>query len=226
MNNFTLIKVVIPWHIRLYSRFAAMHDNRVLFRQFKLDLHLDKLEKEKISYKLPSTYPISTNELTRLYNVRDRIIIKIHHDDYSKKQIAIDNDIKKLEDEHALLQNRLAFEKEDLSKLRIKKQSTTDSNDIIALESRISKAESAIQNTESTIKKCETQTAELIRTRKKNLSNWAKQIAFIEKTVELSVESYIKNATKKIETTYGFTEFVHAIGRYDEEMQILTKGEY
>lgn len=228
MDNYTFsqIEVVVPWYTRFYSRLVAKHDNRALYRQFRLDLHLDKLEKENIGYKLPQAYPIATNEITRLYIVRDRMIIKIHHDNYSKKQAAIDNRIKELEDEHVLLKNRLTFEKEDLSKLRTKKHSTSDSGDVIALESRISKAESTLRNTETAIKNCETQVANLMHTRKDNLANWAKQIAFIEKTIEISIGKYVKRATKKIESKYGFTNYTHAVGQYDKEMQVLVKGEY
>ena len=218
--------VVIHWYIRQRSWFVSKHDNRALYKQFTMDQHLDKLEKENISYHLPKSYPIVTNEITRLCNIRDRILIKIHHDEYSKKQIAIDNRIKELESEHELLKNRRKSEKDDCDKLQNKIRSTNDSNNYIALESRISKAESTLKNTDAAIKNCEDQVKILLHTKKDNLTNWNKQIAIVEKTIEMAISNYIKRATNKIESVYGFTEFTHFVEKYDLEMQKTIKGEY
>lgn len=224
--SFTPIVVVIHWYIRLRSWFVAHHDNRALYKQFTMDQHLDKLKKENISYNLPKSYPIVTNEITRYYHIRDRILMKIHHDEYASKQIAIDNRLKELESEHALLKDRRRIEKDYLDKLRSKKRQTKDSLNYIALESRISKAISTLNNTDHAIKNCENQVSNLIHTKKDNLTTWNKQIAITEKTIEMAIGLYIKRATKKIELVYGFTEFAHEVAGYDAEMQKTIKGEY
>lgn len=224
--KFIVIQTVVGWHHRFHSWLIAIHDNRALYKQFTIDQHLDKMEKENIGYKLPKSYPVITNEITRLYNIRDRIIIDMHHNKFASKQIAIDNRLKELENEHELLKNRRKAEKEDLDKLRQRKRSTSDSSNIIALESRISKAESTVNNTDSVIKNCENQVANLLHTKKDNLVNWRKQITDVEKTLEVVIGNYIKRATRKIESVYGFTEFTHYVAKYDAEMEKTVEGEY
>jgi hypothetical protein len=218
--------VVIHWYTKLHARLAAFHDKHVLYKQFTSDQHLDKLESENIGYHLPKSYPIVTNEIERLYQIRDKILIKHHHNDFKERQTAIDNRLKELENEHELLKNRRVAEKESLDELKAKKRSEKDPNNIIALESRISKAMTTLNNTDAAIKHCENQTSALVHAKKDNLDNWGKQVAMIEKTIEMEIGNYIKKATARNESAYGFTEFTHFVGKYDEEMQKIIKGEY
>ena len=218
--------IVIHWYIRLGYWLVAKRDNRVLYKQFTTDLHLDKLKKEDISYVLPEKYLVSTNKIGHLYNVRDEILIKIHHREYVDKQNAIDNRIKELESEHVLLKDRRVDEKDHYDKLRKKLKSIKNSEDLIAMQSRVSQAHAKLKNTDAAIKKCENQVSELVRTKKLNYTNWGKQIKLVEKTVENAIAKYTKSATKSIELKYGFTSFVHDVAKYDNDLKKIINGDY
>ncbi len=224
--KFKQIDVVIHWYTRVRSWFVAKRDNRILYKQFSTDLHLDKLEKEDISFVLPESYLIVTNEIKKLYNVRDEILVKLHHKEYVDKQVGIDNKVKELEKEHELLKTYRISEKNDYNKLYAKLKSTKNSEDYIALESRVSQAYSKLKNTDSAIKNCEDQVSMLIKAKKTNYTDWNKQIELVEKAVDDAIVKYIDRSTKKIGLHYGFTTFKYQVAKYDKELEKIINGEY
>lgn len=224
--TYTPIDVVIHWYTRFRSWLVSKRDNRALYKQFSTELHLDKLEKEDISYVLPETYLIVTNEIKQLYNVRDEILIKMHHKDYVKKQAAIDDKLKELESEHELLKTHRTEERVNYDKLRNKLKNIKNSEDHIALESRVSQAHTKLINTDAAIKNNEKRVSELIHAKKLNYDNWGKQIKLVEKVIDDAIVKYIKRSTKKIELSYGFTAFTYETADYDDEMKKIVKGEY
>lgn len=228
MDNYTFepIDVVIHWYTRICSWLVAKRDNRILFKQFSTDLHLDKLEKEDISFVLPESYLITTNEIKKLYNVRDEILVKLHHKEYINKQIGIDKKIKELEKEHELLKTHRVDEKNDHKRLSAKLKNTKNSEDYIALESRVSQAYSRLKNTDAAIKNCEDYVSSLIKTKKANYSSWGKQIELVEKAVDDAIVKYIDRSTKKIGLRYGFTVFKYQVAKYDKELEKVIKGEF
>lgn len=223
---FTPTEIALHWRVRLHGWLAARHDNHALYQQFVTDLHLKELEQDKIGYHLPKSYLIVTSEIARFYHVRDKILLRIHHKDFAKKQAAIDDELNRLAEERTELKAYRAQEKTDLDRLRLKLKSIKQNDDRIAMESRIAKAESKLRNTDESIKECENRLARLEQTKRDNLTRWHKQVSSIEKTIELSVSDYLKAATSKIETVYGFTEFTHEIAKYDSEMLKTINGEY
>lgn len=224
--TYSPIAIVIHWYIRLRNWLVSKRDNRSLYKQFTTDLHLDKLEKEEISFKLPEKYPIVTSEIKHLYNVRDEIIIKLHDKDYTKKQIAIDNRIKEYEGEYELLRARRIEEKQNYDKLRAKLRATKNSEDIIALQTRVNVASTKLDNTDAAIESCKNHVSELLRTRKMNLENWTKQVKLVEKTIDDAIIKYIERSTKKIKLSYGFTDFTYEEYGYENELQKIVRGEY
>ena len=222
-----LTEIVIHWYIRLHNWLTAKRDKRVLYKQFKSDLHLDKLQQENISFSLPKSYPINVNEIEYLYNVCDRILEQIHQDTYVKKQKAIDVETARLITDQSTYKERRVIEKKEVDRLRAKQNrpNMTD-DDAIALESSISKAESALKNTDSTIAHCKDQIEQLALTKKANVKTWQKQVKNLEKVVEATIGRYVKNATRKIEKTYGFTNFTHDVKKYDTKQLEMIKGDY
>ena len=227
LYTFTPTAVVIHWYIRLHSWLTAMRDRRVLCKQFKTTLHLEKLQKENLSFELPKSYPVATNEITYLYNIRDRILSKIHENDYVTKQTAIDNRIDVLKTEYDALKKHRISKKHDLDRIHAKqKNPNLTPDDSIALESSFATASTALDNTDTAIKNCKDQTDRLVRTKKSNVKNWQKQIDELEKVIENAIGRYVKNATRKIELSYGFTNYTHPVGKYSDRVQSFLNGEY
>lgn len=228
MEDYTFepIDVVIHWYTRVRSWFVAKRDNRILFKQFSTDLHLDKLEKEDISFVLPESYLITTNEIKKLYNVRDEILVKLHHKEYVNKQTKTDNKIKELEKEHELLKTYRVSEKNDYNKLYAKLKSIKNSEDRIALETRVSQAYSKLRNTDAAIKNCENRVSLLVKTRKTNYGNWGKQIELVEKAIDDAIVKYIDRSTRKIGLHYGFTTYRYSVANYDKELEKIINGDY
>lgn len=223
--SFNLKPITIKKRTRFYGWLLAFHDRRALLTQFKNDLHIEKLENENIGYKLPESYLVTTNEISRLYDVRDKII-NIYHKEYVEKQKEIDDRVKEIEKEHEDLKINRLDERKELNSLRGKLRTIRSSDDHIAMEARIAKAEAKLDNTDAAIKNCESQVGELLQEKKMNLANWKKQVKDIEKSVEMVIKNYIKRATSKIEIKYGFTNFIHAVAKYDEGITKIVEGEY
>lgn len=209
---------------RVKKFFIINHDNRALYRQFKSNFHLDKLEAVNISYHLPKKYLVETNEVTYFYNMRDKVLTRVYRNEYAKIQSNIDEAVKEQEKEHSFLKDQREKEKKELTKLRNKKASHSD--DVIALEALTSEAEARLDNTNKAIKDCENKISNLIRTRKDNLARWRSQVKILEKNTEITINNYTKMATRSIESKYGFTNFVHDIAKYDNDMQKVIKGDY
>ena len=224
--SFTQIDIVVHWYTRMRSWFISKRDNRILYRQFSTELHLDKLEKENISFVLPESYLIITNEIKQLYNVRDEILIKMHHKEYAAKQIAIDDKIEKLKTEHDTLKLHRIDEKKYYDRVFAKLKTIKHSGDYIALETQVSQARSKYKNTDSAIKHCENQITSLIRTKKANFDNWSKQIELVEKAIDDIIVKYINRATKKIGLHYGFTTFKYNVEDYNNKLKKIINGDY
>lgn len=211
---------------RLHAYLAAIHDNRAMRKQFVNDLHLEKLEQSDIGFHLPKSYPIATNEINRIYQVRDKIVLREHRKAYAPKQSKIDDLLNEKETEHESLKNNRIAEQKELDELRAKLKNSKQSDDYIALESRVHKATAKVKNTDAAIAACKNEITHLKETKNDNLVDWNNQIKSIEKTIEMGVGSYVKRSTRHIESDYGFTEFTHIINRYDEETIKKVKGEY
>lgn len=221
-----LIDIVVHWYIRFHSWIMAKRDKRVLLKQFKTDLHLEKMQQENISFTLPKSYPINANEIDYIYNVRDRILNRLHHDNYATKQKAIDKEVAHLKDNLETYKNRRIMEKRELERLIAKRKKNLTDDDSIALESNIASAASALQNTDATVNRCKEQIEELADTKKANIKTWQKQVNNLERTIEATIGRYIKNATRKIELTYGYTNYTHQVKKYDVKQLEIIKGGY
>lgn len=224
--SFKPIDVVIHWYTRFRSWLVSKRDNRILYKQFASDFHLEKMEKEDVGFILPDSYLIETSEIKQLYNVRDEILVKLHDKEYVDKQSSIDKRIKELEKEHESLKSYRVIEKNDYSKLSTKLNKIKNSEDYIALESRVSQAYSKLKNTEALIENCENNVASLIKLKKTNYTNWDKQIELVEKTIDDSIVKYINRSTKKIGLHYGFTKFKYKVANYDDKLKSIINGEY
>lgn len=221
-----LIDIVVHWYIRLHSWIMAKRDKRVLLKQFKTDLHLDKMQRENISFTLPQSYLINANEIDYLYNVRDRILDRLHHDNFVSKQKAIDKETAHLKTDSETYKKRRIMEKKELERQIAKQKKDLTDDDSIALESSIASATAALQNTDSAINRCKEQIEELARIKKANIKTWQKQVKNLEKVVEATIGRYIKRATRKIELTYGYTSFTHQVKKYDAKQLEIIKGDY
>lgn len=218
--------VALTWWSKLYSWYISIHDNRALYTQFVTDLHLEGKDEDKKSYYLPKKYPIVTSELKRLYAQRDKSILKIYPNGYSDKQVAIDKRLADIKNDRALLVRHAANEEKDMAELKGIYSHEKSPASRIACKANIEKVKSSIRNTELKIKNLDNEELELQLVKKNNKENWKNQIVDIEKTIELEINKYIKRSTKKIETKYGFTDFVHDIAKYDEDLVKKVKGEY
>lgn len=219
-------EIQITWRAKLHSNLAAWHDNKALYKQFINDQHLEKVKDSEIGYYLPKSYLIITDEVKRYYSIREKELLRMHRKEYASKQTEIDKRTSELENEHEMLKTNRVKEKNDLDALKAKLKSAKIDDDRIAIESRISQAESKLRNTDVAIKNCENEVSALAKTKKKNLVAWDNQVKTVEKVVEIAIGDYIKKATKRIELVYGFTNYTHQIAKYDNEILKKVKGEY
>ena len=228
METYTYVpkEIQITWRAKLHSNLAAWHDNKALYKQFINDQHLEKVKDSEIGYYLPKSYLIITDEVKRYYSIREKELLRMHRKEYASKQTEIDKRTSELENEHAMLKTNRVKEKNDLDALKTKLKSAKIDDDRIAIESRISQAESKLRNTDVAIKNCENEVSSLVKTKKKNLVAWDNQVKTVEKVVEIAIGDYIKKATKRIELVYGFTNYTHQIAKYDNEVLKKVKGEY
>lgn len=222
-NTFKYKQIQLHWRVRLRSWLISHHDGRALLKQFESELHLNELGNKSVK---PTSYPIAANEIVYLYHTRDKILIRLHTKDYAPKQIAIDQRLKDLENEHEFLKNRCQNEKSDLEILRTKLRSTKNPVTRLSLASSVDTASKKVCNTNTAIKECENKSNRLLRTRQGNIEEWNTQVKNVEKTIEIAIENYVKRAARRIESKHGVTQYTHAVAHYDDDIINQINGDY
>lgn len=224
-KQFEITDISLNWRVKLHNTLAAHRDRKYLLKKFRSDLQLERLEAENLDFALPKNYLISGDELDYLYGIRGEIVVRFYRE-YVSAQYALDSEYIETSKELQSHKDRKAAKKSQLEKIKKALSTEKDYKNRVALEATISMIDSDIANTESIIDKCENDLKECQRIHKENIITWKKEIALIEKSIEVAISKYIKSATKKIQLDYGFNDFVHVIQDYDLEIKKTLTGDY
>ncbi|MBO7720517.1 hypothetical protein J6S35_02695 [Candidatus Saccharibacteria bacterium] len=226
MEQYIAKAIGLRFWSKVHLMLAGLFDRTRVMKRFCSDIGIEYPPVRGKKYHMKSdSYVVDTDEIKNLDKSCDKIL-----EQYYGEYVNIQNELelKILDNSQKLKEEQIFLDelREEKMAYKQKEKSAKDPSDKMAFQTKAGNLAAKIKNQTDAVNELSRKIDEAKTRIETNKASWIKQIENAETAIDLYKRRYTSSATKKIQNSLNFNDFMPKPIRHNEIVSKTMKGEY